>query len=533
MKKYIFSSLALAAAFCVSAQTVTPRQLVVEEKDGTQHVFDTEEVAGVSFQDMPEYKEANILTTAMYTINGQQGRYLLEVDTDYPNDMHEPNAVGDAFVTLAFNAPLSEDRNAAILESGYYRAGGAQLGYFDTERSSVRARLADGTVSNEFIVAGSADVRRDANGEYDIRIELVTIQGNSYAFSYQGFIDFRASSDSFDSFKEEQDVLFDGMQMRYYANWYYPFADDATIEAFTGDFDAEDNQVNGYWLHLPIFFNKFENPETSDIRIPDGVYNIETRNDNEIPYQAYLPFTYTQGNTVEFWGTIYNTGTYVTYIDPKGGSYIGYAKSGTVTVSKNGTNFDIDLTFENGVKFRGEFNTWPVVGKFVENSSMPKKPWSTVKEDHEMDFTEESIALCYDDAEIYPGMKAHTLWLVDKSFETGDYLQFVTIGTSDQIEDGTYTIAKTFEDHTILPGWMTYSQDQNFSWYSYLDDVDADGYNTTYAPIVSGTVTIKSTGTMKHFTFDLYDDAGKHYTGEADLPGVLGDAERPARLRFK
>lgn len=540
MKKYMLTTLACAAALCAAAQS--PRNIVIEETSGVKHSYNAEEVGALIFEEAPEYTEAPYHLSGVYEIVGEQGRYTVEVATCDAAPGEMPHEIGDVIAQITFNAPLSEDRYNAVLPAGYYSAGGTQLGYFDVERTTLWVRSAEGDegVSARFVVSGSADVRVNEDGTYDLRLEFNDMTGEAINLRYEGDIEFSLHSNSADGFDKDLTVDFDAGQVRCYANWFYPMTDDMTMQFYTGEFDSYGSQTKGYWVNLPIYTPKLNDFKAEFTNIPDGVYEITERygmNDG-----TYFPFTFEAGRKVELWGTEYTSGTYVTLIDDEGRQYLGLVKGGTLTVSNRGTSFEMDFILENGKNFKGIWDGTPAYGDYVDNSNMPlERPWSTLTGDQEMKVTDTMVAYYFKDINdpTVNGLNKYIVWLYDANSQTaeqiGDYCQFTLLTSNAGLADGTYTIAKEAKEGALLPGWMDLGSVPTLSWYSDFSDADADGYTEIAAPLVEGTMTVSGYNSEAGYgaiKCDFTDDKGNKITGDFDFVVILdGDAgyEAPAR----
>ena len=73
MKKTILSAIAFTAVAIAGAQTT--HNLIVEDTEGKKTSFPKADVAGIVFQEMPAYTEANTLIQAQYSTVGGLGAY--------------------------------------------------------------------------------------------------------------------------------------------------------------------------------------------------------------------------------------------------------------------------------------------------------------------------------------------------------------------------------------------------------------------------------------------------------------------------
>lgn len=535
MKKYLLASAALLA-ITAGAQTPATTNLVVEEENGTRTVYATSDIKAVVFEEMPEYVNLTALVEAMYTPAANLGIYELTLGTAIPDAGGNPVKVGDIILTATLTAPLSEDRRNAILPDGFYRVGNGSAAFtFDASKTAVYTRTAEGSdgVSAMPCIGGSIDVKI-IDGKYDIRAEVTTFDGNMYNLAYEGSIPFILSAAGYEGFTEDLDISFEGCQGRYYGNWFRPFCDDMTLQLYTGDFNADGQQISGYWYNIYVNMPKVDYGVTDQTpKLIDGVYTIDPRKD--IRHSTHLPFTCEVGQSFEEFGMIMNVGTVLSYTDPEGDNRVGMAESGTMTVSEDGTNIVLDFYTADGVRIGGTFEGAPDIFNFSNNSNAPKRPYTTLTADRPTDFTTNTVAIYFKDDAIVQGTSTHTLWIMDSSMEQGDYMQFTYISDENtSLPDGTYTIGLPAKPFDLLPGELDYGLQPIFSWYANLDLVDENGAQLIQAPLTSGTMTVADADKpgYKTFTFNFKDDGGNAITGTITVPCVDGDSfyEAPRKL---
>lgn len=511
MTRHILTALAVATALGTVAQTTN---LVVEETNGTKTSIPTSQISGVLFEDAPEYRDADHLLHAIYASSGENGTYTIELGTDAPDENGNPTDIGELQVKLQLVATQSTDPYEAVIPPGFYRVGDASKPFsININDSGLWTRVEEGSEGVVFMIFmdGSVDVKRNAAGEYDIRIEMLAMSGEQVNLRYRGPIKLSVAASEFEPFTEDQNVTFTGGQERYYGNWYMPFADDALAQFYTGSFTAEGVQTEGYWLNIEAYFPKADNPMDVNTPLPDGTYRADLR--EKVEYYSYNPFTFVRGAELEVMGQVYQTGTYLTHISKEGRRYIAHIREGVFTVSDNGKKVAFDFTDENGNKITGSFDGKIVVGNFCDNADkQPARPYSTLKDDHSLIFPSTAMALVFQEPEtLVNGYDSYFLAITDTNLDnpTKDYLQFTVLTEPGKgLENGTYDVTMDFGANTVIPGRVDYGGHIMFSWYGDMDSTDPDGYQTTLAPIEKGSFTISDgpTADTKTFTFDLYDD---------------------------
>ncbi|MBD5355763.1 MAG: hypothetical protein HDR88_02000 [Bacteroides sp.] len=540
MKRNIITALALGA---LSLTAAAQYKVVVTTADGQKTEFLTSDVNSIRFEEAPVYTELNYLIGAEYGLSKDFGTYAFTIASSEPDVNGDPAEIGDIQLSLELTAETSADYLDAQLPAGYYRAGtGNEIWQLNVQKSGMWMRLdegEDGILLCPFL-AGTADVRKDADN-YDIKIELSLLEGGNVALSYYGPIKFLPGVSIKEDFTEDQNITFSGAQERYYANWFYPLCDDVTLELYSGEFNSDNIQIEGYWLNLPMFMPKAENAHDPEHYLVDGVYTVEPR--DEVSLYTNLPFTFQKGGTLDFWGTIHPIGTYITYVDREGRIKNAYITDGTVTVSNNGTKIEIDFVAENGIKIQGVYEGNVYVDNRNDSDTAGVTIEGTIDKDIVFDFNPEGVdmvGLSYPIGDyIKSGIYQFMVMITDYEQEHGDFLMLELSSDEEILPDGTYTINNELAPFCGLKGYLDYGGQTLFSWYGNLDDVDEFGYQNIIAPIMGGTVTITTTAeNTRKLVFDLVDEDGHKLTGTYeglfyDLPSTSPAQQAPIKTPAK
>lgn len=509
MKRNILTSLALTAALSLTAQTAT--NLVVEETNGTKTSFPTSQIAGVLFEDAPEYREANHLLQAIYSTSGDYATYSVDFGTDTPDSEGNPSEIGGVQFSLQFIGAQSDDSSNAVLPEGYYRMDNSGLPFsINFAKSGLWERLEEGSEGTVFMImwGAFADVRRSADGGYDIRVEINALNGQTYYFRYQGKIDFSLMYSDYEIIDEDVNIDFTGGQERYYGNWFMPFADDSMLQFYTGTFN-DGAQVEGYWLNLDTYTPKEADPMNTKRPLPDGVYNVDPR--AAVEYNSYNPFTFMPGKLMEAMGMEIYVGTYLTYTESGGRRHIALIKEGTFTVSDNGKKIVFDFVADNGIKVQGTYQGNILFANFCDNAEKElPRPYSLLEADKDLLFAKDAVGVYYkEENTLAIGYNTFFMMVMDSQYTEGDFVQLSILSTEDSLTNGTYTVTNQFGNNVIIPGNASYGGGATFSWAGSLEKVDADGYQTEIAPVYSGTMTIADAENgKKTITFDFIDDYG-------------------------
>ena len=547
MRKNILAMLAVATCCPVFAQQY---QVVVTTKDGEKTVFATSDVGSIKFEEAPRYIECDNFIEGVYRLSGTEGIYELSVATGEVDASGMPVEIGDLQLSLAVVGTQSEDRYAAVLPAGYYRAAAGVNqgpGTWDVQKSTAWMRLGEGAddILQLYLINGTVDVRHTAPGQYDMRAELFTLDGTQVAVRYQGEMQFVAGSTVSDEFTEDQNITFEGAQGRFYGNWFLPFADDLTVQLYTGTFDEWGSQTQGYWLNLDMYQPKVEDPlNYNPARLIDGVYVAEWR--DEIKENTYLPFTFGRGGELDMWGTIYPKGTYLTYLGEDGRRNLAYFTEGTYTVSNNGTHIEFDMVADNGIRLTGSYDGTPDIRNYCDNDFPGIGEADTLTEDVDLNFTPTTICADYVMGQpIVKDVIQHSLILIDQSGSKGDYLWLDLFSDGEILEEGTYTLDNDVKPFGGLKGFVDYGINPVYSWYGDLSEVEMDPetgeyYNTVMAPLGGGTVTVsypQNQYTKIHLDFNLKSAKGYSITGswEGDIDILMADtkANAPAKVKAR
>lgn len=514
MKRNILATIAMGAALGLCAQT--EYNLVIEQTDGSSTVVPTSEIGGVLFEEAPVYINAPVLLRATYGSSNGYGMYTVEFGTEMPDEHGDPSRVGGLQGVVCFTAPVSEDRYDAKLAPGYYLPSASFVpGTFNIEKSAVYERLEpgeDGVLSN-FIIDGAVDVKCD-NDRYTISMEVTAMSGLTYALQYQGPIKFDLASSEFEPFTEDIDVTFEGCQGRYYANWFYPFAEDATVQLYAGEFNSDNQMVSGYWLNLDSYWPLSDDRLAKNKRIPDGTYRADTRAIDEVPVKTNVPYSFAPGMMMDMWGVETMVGTWISYQSADGRRMGGLITGGEFTVSDNGTHIEFDMVLADGHTFKGSYSGTPYVVNFCNNEP-PVRPYTTLESNVDLNLKEPVLGVAYQEPVTYvPGQTTWYVYIGNEDMDKGDFMQLNVLTDGPDFADGIYEVNGSLEGMTILPGNVDYGGGLLFSWYGDFDSTDDEGYQTVYGPIDGGTMTVSTVGKERKFVFNFEDDFGNSITGE-------------------
>lgn len=535
MKKQIIASLAMAAAsLAVSAQDYN---VIVKTTDGETHTFPSTNLEKIRFVEAPDYIDLNSAVSGKYAVTNDLGEFSVMLSDSDIDTNGQPVEVGGYTLVLTFTTEKMTDVSNPMLPAGYYRASsGPAVKTWNISKSGliVRTDVGDNGVSSLPLINGTIDVAVSNSDTYTIRAEVNPMGATEeIGFRYQGAIEFIPDYTAMGGFETDQQFTATGAQGRFYSNWTYPFACDMTMAFYNGNFNASGAQTEGFWINMPINMPKVENPMDPNQKVADGVYTVEPRTD--VAFHTYFPFTMEKGHSVELFGETYPVGTYVMYTAPNGQSTHAYITDGTMTVSGDGTKFDIDLITENGIHIRSSYNGQPLIQNFCDNDEKQIDPVDTLTEDHELSFNSSDVAIIYPLGDyIRAGVGEYQILVGDPNYQKGDFVQLELCSGLNGLEDGTYTINDDIHPFGGIRGRIDSGGGMTYSTYGDFSSTTPDGIQETIASIDGGTVTVETTGATIKMTFNLITLNGHKLTGTFEGPVMTYQAPAPPhRLKMR
>lgn len=525
MKRYFFAAAAATLSLAAFAQSY---QVTVTTQDGTKHTYTTGDVTNMKFVDNPDYLTATTYGSGIYNRRGNSGEYYFVVGSGATDATGDPLNVGDFKFQLSLVGDPSEEAHNAIIPDTYYSSQIADpKHYYDMNKSAMWIRTEDG-VERILFLDGIVDVKYD-EGTYKLKAEMTSLDGLTVAVRYEGPMKFSVGQNATVDFNEDQNVTFTGSTGRYWGNWYLPFADDFALNLYTGTYTGGTDD-RGFMLRVEGF-----QPKVDDLTgawqpvLADGTYVIDKR--DKVNDNTYLPFSFTPGKIVEFWGEQYVSGTYLQYIAENGSTQRALVIDGTMTVSNGGKHIVLDMTGENNIRIQGEYDGLTGIGNYVDNSNAPTD-FCHIDSDITLDFPGKAVALDYNLGDyIIEGINAHLVMFTDPAMKTGDYLALEVLCEGEQLANGVYTINNALENYSGIKGMIDFGGNTVFSWYGDLDSADSEGYQTVLGPVWGGTMTVTGEGSNRVFTFDLTASNGKKITGT--YTGLLNHASEQESVRAR
>ena len=510
--------------------------LAASLRDGKALLSAPLEMQTLAMEEQKPDTETTVLSTlvdASYAADNMTGAgtYTLTLASAETDENGYPAKVGDVAILLKLYNQSDKDPVNATLPSGEYKPE-ADKGAFtwDTSECMIYERNGAGSEGLAYSMLSSGTIRVERQGDiYTIHIDCATLAGQAVKASYTGVIIFKqGASAEYERFSKPQNITFTEGQALYYGNWDFPWADDWMIDFFQGEFDANNNLVDGYYLTLTdLFTHKLENHNAETPQIEEGTYGVTMNTPTKVAYN--IPLTFTFGNVVELFGNPVNTGSYLVKVEKNTGKkYIGYFTGGTVKVSRSGSQyfFTFDLVTGEGVSVKGTFQKeMRIVNKNENDTTMPSRLGSTLDKDVKLNFTDDTQATAYMLGEQpFKGLNSWWLMVGSKTQDKGDWISaefLMPVEKGTTLEEGTYTVYKrTYTPandpaaYQLLPGWIMRNGEALYTWYSDMSSKDDQGYLSVMGRVAEGTMKVEKSGMNYRFVFNFKDDEGHAIAGE-------------------
>lgn len=456
----------------------------------------------------------------------ESANYVLNLSNATPNKAGNPVKPGDVQILLSLYNIKDPMPKSPSLPIGVYTMGEKGQYEIETSQSAFYFVNEDGTVGVLPFASGTVEVLKEGN-KYQISINLTDGSGRSIWAYYEGSIEFPLVGEaSFEPFDAPQEVTFTAAQGRYYGNWFAPHSDNFHIEFVAGE-TSRGQLLSGYQLSLDGFMHKVADYNDRNVRIESGTYKVDNR---QVKAFDCLPMTIKRGELLTIFGSKLAVGSFLKYIDPEtGAGKIGYITSGTMTVEDKGDSYTItfDFTTPEGVSIRGTFDSPMSVGNYNDNDkTMPKKPWSVLKKDHQITYPEDAKLTAYFLGN-YLDPRFNSWMLLLASERGGEMIttELVTpLAAGKQLPPNSYQIAWGIAPFRAFPGTMTYgTHDFVYSWFGDTSKADEHGNSYFYGPLNEGTITIQKAGDNYTIIVDAQDDAGHSIKGSWSGPADIQD----------
>ena len=487
---------------------------------------------------------------ASYTDKDSKGLYSLILTSGDTDEYGTPTEVGGITVSLDLYAALDGDAMNPTLPDGDYVPGSKSEGTyqtpgtFDPAYTYVEVRVENGSSTDATqtlpISDGKVTVSHDGD-TYTVTLDATILDGTPLLAQYTGNIAFTYNaSTEYKPFEEDQNVTFEHEQGRYWGNWFLPHADDFALQLFTGSFDENGKQTDGYYMYIPAYMPKLADYNVTNPMPAEGTYVITPTKSSQY---SWCPYEVEQGKMSSIFESQYYSGIYLTRIDATTGKrYIALLQSGSMKVEKhgNGQTITIDGQTAEGIKVHAVYDGTVALTNYCDNDTNPntsKRPWSALDSDVSLNFNSTTeVSAFFMGEDLKSGLNS---WIV---MIAADPLKddYITMELLTPVADGAklsthdYPLNESLAGYTALPGHMRYGGgDVLYSWYGDMNNVDSEGYCTRLAPLNSGTITVRqnaevSTGGESNytFTFNTKDDNNHSITGSFTGKTTFYDATK-------
>lgn len=387
----------------------------------------------------------------------------------------------DIFAEL-YDGEISDFVNLPVGEYTFDATNSCAVGTFTEEYSGL-------TVTDEYAEPEfkSFDSGKVVITENSVTLTVV-IEGVEHTVSYTGstaVADLRTPAGEDKEFVAEQAMVY------YRGDYYNPGVSDNFCVMFSDlGWDEEGWELpNGAYYIFDIYTEIID----GELAVPYGTYNIDLNTTMD-------PFTI--------------DASYSSYylLDEEGWEYVEEALfvEGYLTISAEGAV--AELVTESGavhtVSFNGAIDN---IIDYSEDSEGGDETHSTLTDDYRCNLDGCYMTYNYFGDYYEVGYDNWTLYIWPES-NYGDALQLELISnTYGSLEiSGEYTIANTLDSFTAYPGWANGDYMEG-SWY-FNGDLEI-GYIETYAPLISGTLSISNNGDGTfNLELDAYDDLYNNIT---------------------
>ncbi len=535
--KYIFKSIAIifTAILLSGLYSCTDP---IEPDPGQEEPGDTDstEVSGI-------VELGYSLQSTYQTLHFENlGEYqLLLSNTEKIDEQGMPAEEGGLVFLLYLNNAIDEDPMNATLPSGVYTSSEEKEEWALVTEHSAAFLCINGEIAMS-PMDGTVTVKNE-KGDYiiDIDTDLPMLSTDTMVHLTArftgdlGLIDI--TSPLAPEIKEDVNLEFDGVYGRYYGNFYYPHSDDINLTFTLGDVTVDEYGIarltDGYSLCLySVYMPKLDNYNTQDITIAEGTYSVDTDRTWLMYSESSMPFLIEKGQYEKnpFGEDYFPVGSYLEYIDKETGeTKLGLLNSGTMTVVRNGDNYEFTFDFiaENGVKIKGTYT-----GKFTsminanDNDLQPimqARPWTTLTGDIQIDFVEGTEFCIYLSGNYLDPAYDQVIFTLAHPEDPGAVImsQIVTErgAANTEIPTGTYTVSWDIKPFTIFPGWYSMNQDPLYTWYG-----DTREESINLVAIDAGTIEITKNGSDYTLNINFTDQKGYKITGTWTGPAIYPSA---------
>jgi len=469
-----------------------------------------------------DYIQLTNLVQADYSTDNPKGNgnyYIIASSSDDADGI--PAKDGDVTFCLdLFAAPDADPVNATLPEGTYTAASEGQEAFTWNTSSSFVQLYFENQVQNLMLMNGTVTVLHTAAG-YQILADLRAVGADeNIKIMYEGPISFiQTGMSTFSRFTEPQTMELTISQGRYWGNWTIPLADDGVLEFFSGKFDDNGTQTEGWYVYVPIYMPKQADMSMKPMPVPNGTYTVYGR---PVSDQTFVPYTIEPGSILEYIGQTYFTKFHIMHISADGKKQVGLIKSGEVSISGTGSQRTVtfDVETEEKVSIKGTYTGALSLTNLCDNSTMPERPWSDIDADVELQFSDDLSTYGYFLGNKYY-MEPYNSWTIymmpEQNVGSAMYLEFLTPVEAGREIAGEYRVSRDLSgdcSYTMLPGATGMGGASMFySWYIDAAGITASGNVSVAAPIESGTMSIKKAAGGYEFVFDLKDDAGHALRG--------------------
>lgn len=276
---------------------------------------------------------------------------LADGETREADGVTVTSGAGRAMTFDLWGMLVYDPATSIILPARTYRLGDRNtLNTFDPSKTYCMTNDGKGNTNKVAFTGGTITVAM-SGFTYTVTADLTTSDGNAFTASYEGRIEFRNEAAP-DTTIPSVDADVTDLDLVCGIGSYYGEDSDRNglamfeIHLYTVQVDPEKDYLLGEGYKVSLEMTSALSP---GMQIEEGVYTVS---------KSYGRGTLYPGSAQEFMGTVLAMGTHVEKRTARYESFYGMANSGTVTVTKSGSGYkmEINLMQQGGYRLTGTFD---------------------------------------------------------------------------------------------------------------------------------------------------------------------------------
>lgn len=410
-----------------------------------------------------------------------------------------PTKVGGHVMYIDLWGSISADHTTPIVPEGRYTAHTGRAEWtFDLKTTIVTVN--EEQIGDEYVVRdilfsdGTIDIRHVSSG-YEIVADLITTDGVSMRFTYNGAMALLDKSNDDDGDDDDNDNLIHKdlqLDIKRVTRQQYDEGSGVVDTYVLRCFDVDrisDNGLSPYGAGTKLQIGLY----TAKGAGLNGSFVIGERSD-------YTAGTFYPGS----WLGLQAVGTFCLQVDEQNNNKYCLISDGTIDIKDNGDGthtIKCDLVDEEGYKVTCDWTGT------IEEYAVTESVQTTLTDDVVFNPTQCS-SVSYLGDYFFNGTSAYNIMLADD-----DEVLAIDIcaasGDSTSLPTGTYTVDKTHDAGTVSAGRISAYYAEPTAYVRY-DISGGEGTAVDMAPIVGGSVTIRQTGSEYSIEYEFFDDLNRN-----------------------